>query len=99
MAKQTRDKRAIRNCNSKDGQNNGKTDKGQKSNQKLYFKGRTIQCKNRQRTKEQSETVIQRTDNTMAKQTREKRAIRNCNSKDRQNNDKIDKGEKSNQKL
>ena len=29
------DKRAIRNCNSKDGQNNGKTDKGQKSNQKM----------------------------------------------------------------
>jgi hypothetical protein len=35
----------------------------------------------------------------MAKQTREKRAIRNCNSKDGQNNDKIDKGEKGNQKL
>ena len=35
MAKQTRDKRAIRRCNSKDGQNNDKTDKGQKSNQKM----------------------------------------------------------------
>ena len=35
MAKQTRDKRAIRRCNSKDGQYNGKTDKGEKSNQKL----------------------------------------------------------------
>jgi uncharacterized membrane protein len=35
MAKQTRDKRAIRNRNSKDGQNNSKTDKGQKSNQKM----------------------------------------------------------------
>ena len=29
MAKQTKDKRAIRRCNSKDEQNNGKTDKGQ----------------------------------------------------------------------
>ena len=38
MAKQTRDKRAIRRCNSKDRQNNGKTDKGQKSNQELLFK-------------------------------------------------------------
>ena len=35
MTKQTRDKRAIRNCNSEDGQCNDKTDKGQKSNQKL----------------------------------------------------------------
>ena len=51
MAKQTRDKRAIRRCNSKngqkqykrairsrnskDGQSNGKTDKGQKGNQKM----------------------------------------------------------------
>ena len=35
MAKQTKDKRAIRRCNSKNRQNNGKTDKGQKSNQKL----------------------------------------------------------------
>jgi hypothetical protein len=35
MAKQTKDKRAIRRCNSKDEQNNGKTDKGQKSNQKM----------------------------------------------------------------
>ena len=35
MAKQTKDKRAIRNCNSKDGQYNGKTDKGQKGNQKM----------------------------------------------------------------
>ena len=35
----------------------------------------------------------------MAKQTRDKRAIRRCNSKNRQNNDKIDKGEKGNQKL
>jgi hypothetical protein len=35
----------------------------------------------------------------MAKQTRDKRAIRNCNSKDRQNNDKTDKGEKGNQKM
>ena len=76
MAKQTKDKRAIRNCNSKDGQYNDKTDKGQKSNQ--------------------SETVIQRTDNTMAKQTKDKRAIRRCNS---QNNGKTDKGQKSNQKL
>ena len=35
MAKQTRDKMAIGRCNSKNRQNNGKTDKGQKSNQKL----------------------------------------------------------------
>ena len=35
MTKQTRDKRAIRRCNSKDEQYNDKTDKGQKSNQKL----------------------------------------------------------------
>ena len=51
MAKQTRDKREIRRCNSKngqkqykrairsrnskDGQSNGKTDKGQKGNQKM----------------------------------------------------------------
>jgi hypothetical protein len=35
----------------------------------------------------------------MTKQTREKRAIRKCNSKDRQYNDKADKGEKSNQKM
>jgi hypothetical protein len=35
MTKQTRDKRAIRNCNSKDVQNNDKTDKGQKGNQKM----------------------------------------------------------------
>jgi hypothetical protein len=35
MAKQTMDKRAIRSCNSKNGQKqyNGKTDKGQKGNQ------------------------------------------------------------------
>jgi hypothetical protein len=31
----TRDKRAIRRCNTKNRQNNDKTDKGQKSNQKL----------------------------------------------------------------
>jgi hypothetical protein len=41
MTKQTRDKRAIRRCNSKDGQK---------------------QWQNRQRTKGQSEAVIQRTD-------------------------------------
>ena len=35
MAKQTRDKRAIRNCNSKNRQYNGKTDKGQKGNRKM----------------------------------------------------------------
>ena len=37
MPKQTRDKMAIRNCNSKNGQKqyNDKTDNGQKSNQKL----------------------------------------------------------------
>jgi hypothetical protein len=35
MTKQTREKRAIRRCNSKDGQNNDKTDKGEKSNQKI----------------------------------------------------------------
>ena len=35
MTKQTKDKRAIRNCISKDGQYNDKTDKGQKSNQKM----------------------------------------------------------------
>jgi hypothetical protein len=34
MTKQTRDKRAIRNCNTKEEQNNGKTDKGQKSIQR-----------------------------------------------------------------
>jgi hypothetical protein len=50
-------------------------------------------------TKGQSETVIQRTDKTMAKQTRDKRAIRRCNSKNRQNNGKTDKGQKSNQKM
>jgi hypothetical protein len=33
-----------------------------------------------------SEDVIQRTDKTMAKQTRDKRAMRRCNSKNRQNN-------------
>jgi hypothetical protein len=49
--------------------------------------------------KEQSEDIIQRTDNTMAKQTRDKRAIRRCNSKKRQNNGKTDKGQKSNQKM
>jgi hypothetical protein len=38
-------------------------------------------------------------DNTMTKQTRDKRAIRNCNSKDGENNDKTHKGEKSNQKM
>ena len=43
MTKQRREKRAIRRCNSKNRQNNGKTDKGQKSNQKLLFKGRTKQ--------------------------------------------------------
>jgi hypothetical protein len=58
MAKQTKDKRPIRNCNSKDGQYNGKPDKGQKGNQKLYFKGRTIQWQNRQGTKEQSLSVL-----------------------------------------
>jgi hypothetical protein len=63
------------------------------------LKEQTKQWQNRHRTKEQSETVIQRTDNTMAKQTRDKRAIRNCNSKDGQYNDKTDKGEKSNQKM
>jgi hypothetical protein len=49
----------------------------------------------------QSEAVIQRTDknNTMAKQTRDKRAIRRCNSKNRQNNGKTDNGQKSNQKM
>ena len=77
MAKQTKDKREIRRCNSKDGQK---------------------QWQNRQRTKEQSEAVIQRTDKTMAKQTRDKRAIRRCNSKNRQNNGKTDR-QKSNQKL
>ena len=41
MAKQTKDKREIRRCNSKDGQK---------------------QWQNRQRTKGQSEAVIQRTD-------------------------------------
>ena len=35
MTKQIREKRAIRNCNSEDGQCNDKTDKGQKSNQKM----------------------------------------------------------------
>jgi hypothetical protein len=45
----------------------------------------TIQWQNRQGTKEQSETVMQRTENTMTKQTRDKRAIRRCNSKDEQN--------------
>ena len=35
MTKQTMDKRAIRNCNSKNRQNNDKTDNGQKGNQKL----------------------------------------------------------------
>ena len=35
MENQTKDKRAIRNCISKDGQYNDKTDKGQKSNQKM----------------------------------------------------------------
>jgi hypothetical protein len=56
---------------------------------------------NRQWTKEQSEDAIQRIDKTMAKQTRDKRAIRNCNSKNgqKQYNDKTDKGQKSNQKL
>ena len=78
MAKQTKDKRAIRNCNSKDGQK---------------------QWQNRQRTKGQSETVIQRTDNTMANQTKDKRAIRNCISKDGQYNGKTDKGQKGNQKM
>jgi hypothetical protein len=58
-----------------------------------------MQWQNRQRTKEQSEDVIQRTNNTMTKQTREKRAIRRCNSKNRQNNGKTDKGQKSNQKM
>jgi hypothetical protein len=53
----------------------------------------------RQGRKEQSEDVIQRTDKTMAKQTKDKRAIRRCNSKNRQNNGKTDKGEKSNQKM
>jgi hypothetical protein len=37
MTKQTMDKRAIRRCNSKNRQNNGKTDKGQKGNQKLLL--------------------------------------------------------------
>jgi hypothetical protein len=41
MAKQTRNKRAIRRCNSKNRQNNDKTDKGQKSNQKMKFKEQT----------------------------------------------------------
>ena len=58
-----------------------------------------MQWQNRQRTKEQSEDVIQRTDKTMAKQTRDKRAIRRCNSKNSQNNGITDKGQKSNQKL
>ena len=49
-----------------------------------------MQWQNRQRTKEQSKDVIQRTDKTMAKQTRDKREIRRCNSKD---------GQKSNQKM
>jgi uncharacterized membrane protein len=48
----------------------------------------------RQGTKEQLEDVIQRTDKTMAKQTRDKRAIRRCNSKNRQNNGKTDNGQK-----
>ena len=43
MAKQTRDKRAIRRYNSKNRQNNDKTDKGQKSNQKISFKEQTKQ--------------------------------------------------------
>jgi hypothetical protein len=38
-------------------------------------------------------------DKTMTKQTREKRAIRRCNSKNRENNGKTDKGQKSNQKM
>jgi hypothetical protein len=63
------------------------------------LKEQTKQWQNRHRTKEQSEAVIQRTDKTMAKQTRDKRAIRNCNSKDEQNNGKTDKGQKSNQKM
>ena len=98
MAKQTKDKRAIRNCNSKDGQYNGKPDKGQKGNQKLYFKGWTIQWQNRQGTKGQSEDVIQRTDKTMAnRQTKEQSeaVIQRTNK----NNGKTDKGQKGNQKL
>jgi hypothetical protein len=35
MTKQTKDKRAIRRCNSKDEQYNDKTDKGEKNNQKM----------------------------------------------------------------
>ena len=98
MAKQTRDKRAIRRCNSKNRQNNGKqTDK--RAIRSCNSKDEQKQWQNRQRTKGQSETVIQRTGNTMAKQTKDKRAIRRCNSKNRQNNDKTDKGQKSNQKL
>ena len=50
---------------------------------------------NRQRTKEQSEAVIQRTN----KNNQDKRAIRNCNSKDGQYNGKTDKGQKGNQKM
>ena len=50
-------------------------------------------------TKGQSEAVIQRMDKTMTKQTRDKRAIIRCNSKNRQNNGKTDKGQKSNQKM
>jgi hypothetical protein len=65
--------------------------------------------------KGQSEAVIQRTDKTMAKQTRDKREIRRCNSKngqkqykrairsrnskDGQSNGKTDKGQKGNQKM
>jgi uncharacterized membrane protein len=54
----------------------------------------SVLWQNRQGTKGQSETVIQRTDKTMAKQTRDKRATRRCNSKNRQNNSKTDKGQK-----
>jgi hypothetical protein len=99
MAKQTKDKRAIRNCNSKDGQKQWQNRQGTKEQSEDVIQKKTKQLQNRQRTKRQSEDVIQRTDKTMAKQTRDKRAIRRCNSKDRQNNGKTDKGQKSNQKL
>jgi hypothetical protein len=52
----------------------------------VCFEEQTKQWQNRQGKKGQSEDVIQRTDknNTMAKQTMDKRAIRSCNSKNGQ---------------